>query len=176
LYIEMVMGVWPLRSRGTRAPDVIAARGADKGATSLEPQHQARRQVGLILVKIVRGILGQSSVPDFWGGRMARSRLILATGLIATSAISGAHAQEQGDARNGLAVARHTCAACHAVEPGRLPSPQPNAPDFRAIAAVPGMSAAALRSSLHSSHRSMPNLILAPDELSDVVAYILSLK
>jgi hypothetical protein len=46
------------------------------------------------------------------------------------------------------------------------------------IATVPGMTAAALLAALQTSHRerTMPNLILPPNELRDVVAYVLSLK
>jgi hypothetical protein len=34
----------------------------------------------------------------------------------------------------------------------------------------------ALSAALQTSHRTMPNLVLDPNELADVVAYILSLK
>ena len=41
---------------------------------------------------------------------------------------------------------------------------------------TPGMNAMALSAALNTSHRSMPNFVLAPDEQSDIAAYILSLK
>lgn len=87
-------------------------------------------------------------------------------------------AQEGGDARAGYAVARSACSACHAVEKGDARSPNPDAPSFVTIARVPGMTTAALLAALQTSHRerTMPNLILPPDELRDVVAYVLSLK
>ena len=87
-----------------------------------------------------------------------------------------AQAQEQGDPQSGAMFAREVCASCHAVEKGNMRSPVAEAPSFSTIAAVPGMTAAALRSSLNSSHRSMPNLILPPDEARNIVAYILSLN
>jgi hypothetical protein len=55
-------------------------------------------------------------------------------------------------------------------------SSDPAAPPFEAIAAVPGIGAQALRSALASPHHRMPNVDLAPGDLADVVAYILSLK
>jgi len=85
-------------------------------------------------------------------------------------------AQEAGDPRGGYVVARQTCSVCHAIEKGRARSANAGAPTFAAIAAVPGMTAAALLASLQTSHRTMPNLILPPEELRDVVAYILSLQ
>jgi mono/diheme cytochrome c family protein len=99
-------------------------------------------------------------------------------GLVACFAILGmlsaTLAQESGDPKHGLAVAKQICGLCHAVEKGT--SPNPNAPDFATIAATPGMSAIALNVALRTSHQSMPNLVLAPDEHNDVVAYILSLR
>ena len=49
-------------------------------------------------------------------------------------------------------------------------------PAFRSIADTPGMTATALRVFLTSSHPKMPNLILTPEEITDVTAYILSLR
>lgn len=101
-------------------------------------------------------------------------RLALAVAIIAGAA-GGASAQESGDARAGLELARRACASCHAVERGNTRSPHDDAPAFATIAAVPGMSPAALTAALHTSHATMPNLVLAPDDRANVVAYILSL-
>jgi mono/diheme cytochrome c family protein len=94
-----------------------------------------------------------------------------------TLALSGeltAHAQENGDPVEGLAVARAQCGTCHAVFKG-VESPRSEAPPFDTIAAVPGMTAIALTVALQSSHATMPNIILNPDDRRNVVAYILSL-
>ncbi|KAB2917101.1 MAG: cytochrome c [Hyphomicrobiaceae bacterium] len=95
---------------------------------------------------------------------------MLATG----AALAGA--QELGDVRQGLAYARKVCAECHAVVPSQLASPNPDAPSFASVANTPGMTATALHVWLHTSHPTMPNLILEPDTVDDVVAYILSLR
>lgn len=105
-----------------------------------------------------------------------RFRYLLVLAIVGAS--SGVGAQEAGDSQAGLTLARRNCAECHAVEKGRAPSLKPDAPTFEAIAAVPGMTTAALLSSLHTSHpdRTMPLLILSATDLRHIVAYIQSLK
>jgi mono/diheme cytochrome c family protein len=87
-----------------------------------------------------------------------------------------APAQEFGDVQAGRTLATQVCAECHAVGVGDATSPNPRAPRFTAVAATPGMTAAALNVFLHTSHRSMPNLLLSEDQANGVIAYILSLK
>jgi hypothetical protein len=60
--------------------------------------------------------------------------------------------------------------------PTARPSRPANAPRFQAIASIPGMTATALSAALNTSHRAMPNILLATDEQADSIAYILSLK
>ena len=63
------------------------------------------------------------------------------------------------------------------VEPTNLP---PRVvvigPNFQDIAKTKGMTATALRVFLTTSHPKMPNLILTPEQITDVAAYILSLR
>lgn len=106
-----------------------------------------------------------------------RTRLIVSAMISLLMANAGAAwAQESGDARAGRAFARGTCATCHAVQKGETNSVNAEAPPFEAVAAVPGISAIALRAVLTSPHHRMPNIVLAPADMADVVAYILSLK
>ena len=87
----------------------------------------------------------------------------------------GALAQD-GSVDRGRAVALQLCSGCHFVAEGqRPPSPVP-APTFRAVAINPGTSETTLRNFLRTPHPIMPMLILSADEMSDVVAYIVSLK
>ena len=88
---------------------------------------------------------------------------------------AGAAAQESGDRTKGLAVARDVCARCHAVEADEGSSVS-GAPTFRTIANAPDMSEIALSVLLRTPHKTMPNLTFEPDELRDVVAYIMSLR
>src|SRR3954452_3818022 len=85
-------------------------------------------------------------------------------------------AQEAGDPTAGLSLAREVCAACHSVLSGKTDSPNHQAPSFEQISRVPGMTAAALTVALQTSHKTMPNIMLEPDELRNVAAYIVSLQ
>ena len=86
-------------------------------------------------------------------------------------AVECAEAQEASCGTRAC-VTRQVCAECHSVEKGQVRSPNAAAPSFEAIANVPGMTAIALHATLQTSHRTMPNVMLNPDELSNVVAYI----
>jgi cytochrome c len=103
--------------------------------------------------------------------------MIRAVGVLLLVGLAGgaAGAQEVGRPESGRALTQRICADCHAVVPGQR-SPRAGAPTFEAIAAVPGMTTAALTVALRTSHRTMPNIVLEAQELDDVVAYILSLK
>jgi mono/diheme cytochrome c family protein len=85
-------------------------------------------------------------------------------------------AQEIGNPSQGLRIARTVCAECHLVD--KLPGQSPNlvAPTFEHIANIPGMNSAALTAALRTSHESMPNIIIKGSDLSDVIAYVMSLR
>ena len=108
-----------------------------------------------------------------------RAPLGSAVALAIALSLAAAAAQDvaTGDVRAGLALAQHTCAACHQVERGQnAPTARGQAPSFTRIANLRGMSARAVRVFLFTPHASMPNLILSPAEADDVSAYILSLR
>jgi mono/diheme cytochrome c family protein len=87
-----------------------------------------------------------------------------------------AHAQT-GNAELGREYSRRVCSECHLVDPGETTKGRlMRGPSFEKVAAVSGMSGMALTAWLTTSHPTMPNLILDPDRMDDVVAYILSLK
>ena len=88
----------------------------------------------------------------------------------------GASAQTAGDTAKGHQFAQQICSECHTVEKGQRPSPNGQAPNFETIAKTPGMTAIALTAVLRTPHRNMPNIIIADDDLRDVVAYVLSLQ
>ena len=90
--------------------------------------------------------------------------------------VGSARAQESGDPARGLSVARELCGSCHAVRRGQEASPNPIAPPFVRVANIPGMTAMALNHLMHSSHKTMPNIIVAPEDQWHLVAYILSLQ
>jgi mono/diheme cytochrome c family protein len=91
-------------------------------------------------------------------------------------AVALGQAQDVGQPGRGLERAQQLCAQCHAVQKEQARSPNGDAPRFQAIASVPGMTATALSAALNTSHRSMPNIMLAGEEQADIIAYILTLK
>jgi cytochrome c len=104
------------------------------------------------------------------------TRLSLAT-VIASIALAGqGRAQDFGQPGRGLELTQRLCAECHAIGKDDRPSPNERAPRFQVIAAVPGMTATALSAALNTSHRTMPNIILAAEEQAHIIAYILSLR
>jgi mono/diheme cytochrome c family protein len=98
---------------------------------------------------------------------------VLAAAMLLVSGYA-AHAQD-ADIAAGQAYAEKVCAACHAVLANENMSPLAEAPTFQSVADTPGMTEMALTVWLQSSHPTMPNIILKPDDLRNVVAYIRSL-
>jgi mono/diheme cytochrome c family protein len=85
----------------------------------------------------------------------------------------------------GRAIAVETCSRCHAVLPGEgidpapypLPFTRMGKPlPFEDIASMPNVSEMTLYDWLTSSHPTMPYIVIEEDELTSLVAYILSLK
>jgi cytochrome c551/c552 len=112
-----------------------------------------------------------------WGSFVIKQTLrtaMLASALAATALDATA---QDGDVAAGHAFAREACKSCHVVEPTNAsPRIVVVGPSFQDIANTKGMTATALRVFLTTSHPKMPNLILTPEETSDVIAYILSLR
>jgi hypothetical protein len=65
---------------------------------------------------------------------------------------------------------------CHATDQSERASPYEGAVPFAELARNPAVSALALRVMLQTSHRTMPNLSLTPEQTAMVVAYILGLR
>ena len=82
-------------------------------------------------------------------------------------------AQNSRGVEAGRSLAIQWCTGCHAVEPKTVGL---FAADFAEIAKLPSTTALSLKVFLRTSHRSMPNFILQPNEANDIAAYILSLK
>ena len=105
------------------------------------------------------------------------------TGLLVSSAVLAAClattttlAQQTDQSNAGHVLANQICTQCHSVEKQPGPSPAVAAPRFEDVANSPGMTAAALKAFFQTSHRTMPNVILTPDQMDELIAYILSLK
>jgi mono/diheme cytochrome c family protein len=94
------------------------------------------------------------------------------TALLAFFLSAGAQAQSSAA---GERLVKSECAACHAVGE-EAKSPEPKAPRFADVAALPSTTELSLKVFLRSSHKNMPNIMLEPDEIDDAVGYILGLK
>jgi hypothetical protein len=100
--------------------------------------------------------------------------LVFPLGFIVWSVLAGSGDDSRN--RGGPGGARTLCAECHLVENMVGQSPNRDAPPFERIANTPGMSSTALSAALQTSHERMPNVIIKGSDLSDVIAYILSLN
>ena len=106
--------------------------------------------------------------------RQALRTAMLAPALAATAWTATA---QDGDVTAGHAFAREACVTCHIVDATHeSPRVVVIGPNFQDIANTKGMTATALRVFLTTSHPKMPNLILTPEQIADVSAYILSLR
>jgi tetratricopeptide (TPR) repeat protein len=84
--------------------------------------------------------------------------------------------QDVGDAHKGLVYAERVCAGCHNVSRSEATSPNRQAPPFKQIADTPGMSVTALTVWSRTSHPTMPNFVIDPADMDDLIAYIVSLR
>lgn len=104
------------------------------------------------------------------------ARYVLGAATMLAALAGSGEAQEIGRPAQGLASAQRLCAQCHAVRKDQVRSPNRDAPPFEAIALTPGMNSIALSAALNTSHQSMPNIMLEPEDRANIIAYILSLK
>jgi mono/diheme cytochrome c family protein len=103
-------------------------------------------------------------------------RIAALAAFLITLTAGSVQAQDVSERLKGATFAQQICAECHAVQAGQPRSPNGQAPTFETVAKTPGMTAIALTAILRTSHRNMPNIILADDDLRNVIAYILTLK
>jgi mono/diheme cytochrome c family protein len=82
-------------------------------------------------------------------------------------------AQKPNTVEAGRHLAIHWCTGCHAIEPNAQGL---FAAGFAEIANTPSTTRLSLKVFLRTSHKTMPNFILKPEEADDIVAYILSLR
>lgn len=85
-------------------------------------------------------------------------------------------AQSAGDPDEGRRLATAWCSECHQVSSQNLTRANDVVPSYQAIAAMPSTTAMSIRAFLSTSHDVMPNFNLTNTQISDVAAYILSLR
>jgi len=104
-------------------------------------------------------------------------RIVLLAGILAVSACAANAQDPSGNSEAWRVYAREVCSPCHAVSAEQASQRTIDiAPDFQTIANAPGMTATALRAFLQTPHPKMPNLILAPEQSADVIAFVLGLR
>ena len=82
-----------------------------------------------------------------------------------------------GNAQTGRQFALDNCQPCHVVAASQSAEIRfADAPAFRAIATTASTTSLGLTVWLTNPHPTMPTLVLSPQEASNVIAYILSLR
>jgi mono/diheme cytochrome c family protein len=99
---------------------------------------------------------------------------VLGTFLCATATTKAAG--DAVDASAGRALAKQWCAECHEIRPAGGLSPNPHAPTFRELVALPGFTELSLRAMLRNEHLTMPALKFTPEQTDDIVNYLMSIK
>ncbi|MGD9659096.1 MAG: cytochrome c [Methylocystis sp.] len=100
-----------------------------------------------------------------------RIALSLVLALVAAPAIAAS-----ADPTTGEDIAKGECASCHAIgRDAEAKSPDPKAPRFIDVANMPSTTELSLKVFLRSSHKNMPNVILAREEIDSLASYILGL-
>ncbi len=83
---------------------------------------------------------------------------------------------QSADPSAGRRIAEMTCSACHQIGPGAEPkAAKSGAPSFVDISRMPSTNELAIKVFLRSSHANMPNIILSPEEIDSIAAYIVGL-
>jgi mono/diheme cytochrome c family protein len=99
--------------------------------------------------------------------------MIMSTALLGFMLAAGAQSVDPSVGRH---LAETVCIACHQSSAASPPqSPKSAAPSLVDISRMPSTNELAIKVFLRSSHPTMPNIILSPEEIDSVAAYILSL-
>jgi mono/diheme cytochrome c family protein len=106
---------------------------------------------------------------------MSKRTAIRISSATAMSIMVAPAASSAADLAAGELLAEKWCAECHAVRADRL-SPNLAAPTFPELAAEPSITEYSLRALLRSPHETMPHITFTPEQMDDIVEYIMSLK
>jgi len=99
---------------------------------------------------------------------------IFAAGFVAPASLA---APQVNTPTVGAHLAQTLCVQCHAVgTEAEKHSADPQAPRFVDVAHMPSTTELSLKVFLRSSHRNMPDFMLAPDEIDSLTAYVLGLR
>jgi mono/diheme cytochrome c family protein len=96
--------------------------------------------------------------------------------LAVAPALAGAPATNAPDPMAGKELASRLCSNCHLVGSGQQQQAIADIPSFHEIANKQGQSAGAIMAHIMLPKHPMPTIPLTKKELSDLAAYILSLR
>lgn len=105
------------------------------------------------------------------------TRLAILRALIAWAGfVTAAATAQTADPSIGRRIAETTCRECHQID-SASPNAEPRtgAPSFVAISRMSSMTELAIKVFLQTSHPTMPNIVMTPEEIDSVAAYIKSL-
>lgn len=101
------------------------------------------------------------------------TRLKILAALIGSAGFATAVSAQSADTSIGRRLAETTCGECHQIDADSAnPEPRSGAPSFVAISRMTSMTELAIKVFLQSSHPTMPNIILTPDEMDSIATYI----
>ena len=129
-------------------------------------------------------LLKQKAIKSHWPGLSPMfTSISLKAGLAAAALMHGllsvastTKAAGLGDMDAGLKFATERCTECHDITSRNPMNTASGAPTFYVIANTSGISRTSLFFWMQSSHPKMPGLMIEPQDLDNVIAYILSLK
>jgi mono/diheme cytochrome c family protein len=101
---------------------------------------------------------------------------IIAIALLGSIGFLTSASAQSVDPSVGRHLAETVCSACHQISATSPLGKNSAAPSFVDISRMPSTSELAIKVFLRTSHPTMPNLILSPEEIDSVTAYILSLS
>jgi mono/diheme cytochrome c family protein len=94
---------------------------------------------------------------------------------VGSIAIATAAGAQTVDPSIGRRLAETVCSECHQIDVGSPPGSNPAAPSFVDISRMPSMTELAIKVFLRSPHPHMPDIILSPEEIDSIAAYIVGL-
>jgi mono/diheme cytochrome c family protein len=106
----------------------------------------------------------------------ASRRILVAFSLVLPAGVGLAGPTSQPDPAAGKALAERLCTNCHLVGSAQQTEANPDVPSFPEIANLPEQSAGAIAARIMLPKHPMPQIPLTKSELSDLAAYILSLR
>jgi mono/diheme cytochrome c family protein len=104
------------------------------------------------------------------------STLLLPLLLASASDIASAGPTSKPDPATGKALAERLCTNCHLVGSMRQEHANPDVPTFAEIANMPAQSPGAIEERIMLPKHPMPQIPLTKAELTDLAAYIMSMR